>query len=87
MYIYASPVKNIHCSAQTDLGIRYRIFSLKIIKLPTFSEINQGWQCLKIVFIRSDELNFNFETLDIDPATPNIKTCTTHNKITQTVTT
>ena len=23
-------------------------------------EISQGWQCLKIVFIRSDELNFNF---------------------------
>ena len=23
--------------------------------LPTFSEITQAWQCLKIVFIRSDE--------------------------------
>ena len=27
--------------AQTDLGLRSRTFSLKIYKLPTFSEINQ----------------------------------------------
>ena len=33
---------------------------MKINKFPTFSEINQGWQFLKIVFIQSDELNFNF---------------------------
>ena len=45
--IYASPVKNKHVisTAQTDLGLRSRTFSLKINKLPTFSEINQGWQC------------------------------------------
>ena len=47
-------------TAQTDLGLRSRIISLKINKLATFSEINQEWHCLKTVFIRSDELNFNF---------------------------
>ena len=36
-------------TAQTDLGFGSRTFSLKINNLPTFSEINQGWQCLKIV--------------------------------------
>ena len=58
--------------------------------------MNQGWLCLKIVFIWSDELNFNFNftlcskhvfhinsILDIDPTTSNIKTCTTKNKIKQ----
>ena len=43
---------------QTDLDLRSRTFSLKINKLPTFSETNQGWQCLKTAF--RDELNFNF---------------------------
>ena len=43
---------------QTELGLRSRTFSLKINKLPTFSEITQAWQCLKIVFIRSDELTY-----------------------------
>ena len=47
-------------TAQTDLGLRSRTFSLKINKLLTFSEINQAWQCLKIVFIWPDKLNFNF---------------------------
>ena len=42
-------------SNQTDLGLRSRTFSLKINKLPTFSEITQAWQCLKIVFKLSDE--------------------------------
>ena len=60
---YASPVKNliyiVISTAQTDLGLRSRTF-LKINKLPAFSENNQGWHCLKIVFIQSDELNFNF---------------------------
>ena len=49
---------------QTNLGLRSRTFSLKLNKLPTFSEITQAWQCLKIVFILSDEfhiLNFNFK--------------------------
>ena len=45
-------------TAQTDLGLRSRTFSLKINKLPAFSEINQAWQCLKIVFIRSDEFKY-----------------------------
>ena len=34
--------------AQSDLGLRSRFFSLKINKLPTFSEITQAGQCLKI---------------------------------------
>ena len=38
-------------TAQTDLGLRSRTFSLKINKLLTFSEITQAWQCLNIVFI------------------------------------
>ena len=33
-------------TAQTDLGLKSITFSLKINKFPTFSEINQGWQCL-----------------------------------------
>ena len=41
-------------TAQTDLGLRSRTFALKINKLPTFSEISQAWQCLKIVFIDLD---------------------------------
>ena len=61
-------------TAQTDIGLISRTFSLKINKLPTFSEISQGWQCLKIVFIWSDELmNLNFT---LDPTILNIKTCT-----------
>ena len=47
-------------TAQTDLGLRSRTFSLNINKLPTFSKINQGLQCLKIELIQSVELNFNF---------------------------
>ena len=61
-------MKNIYIvisTAQTDLGLRSRTFSLKIKKLPTFSEINQGWHCLKIVLIQSDELNFNFTVLNL----------------------
>ena len=55
IYIYTCHV-NIHCisTAQTDLGLRSRTFSLQINKLTTFSEITQVWQCLNIVFIRSD---------------------------------
>ena len=45
-------------TAQTDLGLRSRIFSLKTNKLPTFSEITQSWQCLKIVFTQSDEFTY-----------------------------
>ena len=45
-------------TAQTDLGLRPRTFSIKINKLPTYSEITQTWQCLKIVFIRSDEFTY-----------------------------
>ena len=46
---------SFHLHTQTDFGMRSRTFSLKINKLPTFSEITQAWQCLKIVFIGSDE--------------------------------
>ena len=35
-------------TAQTDLSLISRTFSLKINKLPTFSEISQGGQCLTI---------------------------------------
>ena len=45
-------------TAQTELGLRPRTFSLKINKLPTFFEITQTWQCLKIVFIWSDEFTY-----------------------------
>ena len=31
-------------TAQTDVGLRPRTFSLKINRLPTFSEITQAWQ-------------------------------------------
>ena len=48
---------------QTDLGLRARTFSLKINKLPTFSEINQGWQCLKIVFIMSSQTEFQLHIM------------------------
>ena len=44
-------------------GLIPKIFSLKINKLPTFSEISQGWQCLKIVFIWSDELTYRVAAL------------------------
>ena len=43
---------------KTDLGLISRTFSLKINKLTTFSEITQVWQCLNIVFIRSDEFTY-----------------------------
>ena len=45
-------------TAQTDLGQRFRTFSQKINQLITFSEITQAWQCLKIVFIWSDEFTY-----------------------------
>ena len=37
-------------TAQSDLGLISRTFSLKN-KFPSFSEISQGWQCLKIVYM------------------------------------
>ena len=45
-------------TANADLGLRPRTFSLKNNKLPTFSEITQAWQCLKIVFIWSYEFTY-----------------------------
>ena len=45
-------------TAQTNLGLRSRTFSLKINQLITFSEITQAWQCLKIVLIGSDEFTY-----------------------------
>ena len=49
-------------TAQTDLGLRSRTFSKKINKLITFSEITQAWQCLEIVFIRSDDFTYWIST-------------------------
>ena len=45
------PVVSIYfySPAQTDSGLRSITFSLKFNKLPTFSEITEEWQCLKIV--------------------------------------
>ena len=45
-------------TAQTDIGLGSRTFSLKINKLPTFSEIIQEWQSLKIAFILLDEFTY-----------------------------
>ena len=45
--------KVVSSTAQTNLDLRCRTFSLKINKFSSFSEITQAWQCLKIVFIRS----------------------------------
>ena len=76
-------------TAKTDLGLRSRTFSLKINKLPTFSEITQAWQCLKIVFIRSDEVTYWILTSDYvlnlryRPHYSKYKICTTYHKITQ----
>ena len=55
IYIYTSFFIS---TAQSDLGLRPRTFSLKINKFPTFSEITEAWQCLKIVFIWSDEFTY-----------------------------
>ena len=56
IYIYTCPVKCIVIStAQTDLGLISITVSLK---RPTFYEITQAWQCLKIVFIPSDEFKY-----------------------------
>ena len=56
VYMFTCPV-NIHLrtytvisTAQTDLGLRSRSFSLTINKLPTFSEISEAGQRLKVVF-------------------------------------
>ena len=49
-------------TAQTDKGLRSRTFSLKMNKLPTFSEITEASQYLKIVFIQSDELTYRIST-------------------------
>ena len=39
--IYTCPVNIVISTVQTDLGLRSRIFSLKINKLPTLYEITQ----------------------------------------------
>ena len=44
--------------ARTDISMRSITFSLKVFKLPTFSEITQVYQYLKIVFIWSDEFTY-----------------------------
>ena len=57
-FIYVQSTYIAISTAQTDLGLRSRIFSLNLIRVITFSEITQAWQCLKIVFIRSDEFTY-----------------------------
>ena len=52
IYIYTCPVNIVISTAQTDLGLRSRTFSLKLNKLPT------SLKCGKIVFKRSDELTY-----------------------------
>ena len=52
IYIYTCPVNIVISTAQTDLGLRSRTFSLKLNKLPT--SLKGG----KIVFKRSDELTY-----------------------------
>ena len=47
----SSEYKLHHFSCQTDLSLRYRTFSLKLIKSHTISENAQVWQYLKRVFI------------------------------------
>ena len=57
-YLHVQSTYIVIATAQTDLGLRSRTFSLKINQLITFSEIAKAWQCLKIVFIRSDEFTY-----------------------------
>ena len=58
-YLHVQRTYFVISTAQTDIGLISRTFSLKINKLPTFSEITQAWQCLKIVFIWSDEFQLH----------------------------
>ena len=59
IYVYTCSVNiNGHFNCKTDSGLRPITFSLKINKLPTFSEITQAWQCLKLVFILSHEFTY-----------------------------
>ena len=59
-------------TAQTDLGLRFGTFSLKINNLPTFSEITQAWQCFKLCLYgqmsshTEFQLQIMFLTIDID---------------------
>ena len=57
IYIHVQSTYIVISTAQTDLGLRSTNFSLKLM-LPTFSEITQAWQCLKIVFIGSHEFTY-----------------------------
>ena len=52
IFIHVQCTYIVISTAQTDLGLRSRTFSLKINKWPTFSEVTQEWQCLMIVFIQ-----------------------------------
>ena len=69
LYI-SSQVYIVISTAQTDLVLRSRT-------LITFSEITQAWQCLNIMFIRSDEFLYSISTsnyllnLRYRPTTPN----------------
>ena len=71
-------------TAQNDISQTCRTFSLKINKLPTFSEINQVFQCLTVVFIWSDVFTYRVSTSHYVLTCPNIQTktmsCTTSSK-------
>ena len=45
--------------------------------LPTFSEITQVWQCLYGQMSSHTKFQIMFQTLDIDPTTPNKDLCHT----------
>ena len=47
-FIHVQSTYIVISTAQTDLGLRSRTFSLIIIYLITFSEITQAWQCLRL---------------------------------------
>ena len=73
--------ENIHLSFQlhrTNLSLTSRTFSLKINNVPTFCEITQLWQYLKIVLTWSDEFTYCISTfkyvlnLRCRPPTPTV---------------
>ena len=68
-----------------DLGLRSRTFSLKMNNF-NHSSMAMFKDCVLYGQLSSHiefQLNIMFLTVDIDPTTPNIKTRTTHHKITQ----
>ena len=48
LHIHVQSTYIVILTAQTDLGLCPRTFSLQINMLITFSEITQAWQCLRL---------------------------------------